>query len=232
MSAAQRIHAWLQGPRTYAQGLELLKAHGTLDAADLYFLELGETSVSREELVDHLKELHRLHVEQAQVMQVRNVAPHTPTKADIAAERKQQARDPRNDGFKEEQLPQALQAVHDQAKRDLREMDYYRHRLESLPSDDDRLRDALIVVELDDRIVSAYARLDAWKATGKDPGEAARAIQPAATRNSVELVKRLKTIESYLSRARSGSRKVSPAKSQLWEKEREELKALIDALPA
>lgn len=229
--SAKHIHAWLQGPRPYAEGLKLLREHGELDDATLFFLGLGETSVSRSELEELMRALHAAQLEQAKELQARNMAPPPVTKATIAAERQQQARDPRTDGYKDAQLPPALALLYEEVKTWLREMDFYRHRLETLPSDDDRLRDALLIVELDERIVSAYARLDAWKATGNDPGAAPSAPTPLQ-RNAVELVQRLKTIDSYLSRARSGSRKVSPAKQALWKKEKDELKALIDALPA
>lgn len=224
--SAQHIHAWLQGRQVYADGLALLKRFGTPDDATLFLLELGETSVSRAQLTSALRDLHEEAVARNIALQERNATPPPVLRSDIIAERAQLARDPRNDGYEGQQLPTALQALRDQVKTDLREMSYLKSRLELLPSDDDRLRDALRIVALDEDITSAYARLDAWKATGRDPGEK----EPPPPMNGIELVTRLRNIKSYLSRARSGKRKVSPAQLKGYEDEEKELTKLIDAL--
>lgn len=223
--AAAELHAWLQGPRPYHEGLALLKAHSTPDSATLFLLDLGETSISRLHLVQAMQALVDDAVQRT--MATPTVQQELVTKADIIAERKQLARDPRSDGFAAKQLPPALEALRNQVKVDLKEMSYLRARLETLPSDADRYRDALRIVELDAKVASAYTRMDAWEATGRDPGDAAEAARP---KNGAELRLELSNIVSYLARHNSGKRRLSDAKLAQYTHRKAELQKLINAL--
>lgn len=228
--SAIAIHAWLQGPRNYAEGLALVKQLGQLDETDIWFLELGETSVSRAQVVQALEEAH------ARTVRATVATPEVPgkplvTKADVVAAGKGMARDVSSDGYAAlvTRMPPEIKAKHDQVREWAREMNYLRYpeRMEKLSTDDERLRDALRVIELDQLIVSAYARIDAWRNTGRDPGEAAE-----QTRSQTQLWRELTNIRTYLSRHRSGKRPASPAKLAQLEKQEKELQALIDAVPA
>lgn len=224
MSVAKRIHAWLTSSRPYAAGVEILKNADLLTSTQLFFLELGESSTTRQELLEIMEGLHKEHVAQAATLAQRNVSPPLVTKATIEAERRLLTRT--SDGYEGVPLPPQLNAVRENIKGWYKERSFLCGRLEILASDDDRLRDALRIKELDGFIKSGYARLDAFSATGRDPGE-----QQAVTRNSVELVQRLKNVQSYLSRVRNGKRSASPAKLAKWQEEEAEILKLIDALP-
>ena len=222
------IATWLKTRRSFAEGVALLKASPDPDEDLLFLLDLGETTVSTNALVKALEELRDAAVERTKDAIASSSSRSVVTKADIAEERKGMARNVQTDGYADAVLPAALRAVHDQVKKDLREMDFLRHRLEMLPSDNDRLRDALRIADLDDAIVSAYARLDAHKATGRDPGPAGA---PVHVKNGAELQKELKNIATYLSRAKTGKRPLSEEKQQKFMARQQELKDLIDALP-
>jgi hypothetical protein len=228
--SAIAIHAWLKGPRNYAEGIALLKSTGEADETDLWFLELGETSLSREQLVNALSELHAREVRTAQLTPESAGKVHV-TKAERVDAASPRERDVTTDGYAGliTRMPDHVKALHEQVKEWAREMHFLRHppRMEALNSDEERLRDGLRVIELDACIVQAYARLDAWRDTGRDPGEAA----PATSKNGAQLMQELKNIQSYLSRHRKGKRLASPAKVAQWEKQEKDIKALIDALP-
>lgn len=230
---ATAINAWLKGRGNYADGLTLLKQTGAADETDLWFLELGETSLSRDQLRTMLQGLHARLVREVLVAPT-NAMPHPVLKADVAEAHHKQGRDVTSDGYAQlvTTMPTELRALHDQVREWAREMNYLRYpeRMEALPSDEDRLRDFLRVLDLDKKIVSAYVRLDAWRDTGRDPGPA---VAPSpAQKNPVQLVKELKNIESYLSRVKSGKRTASPAKVKQWEEQKAKLSALIDAVPS
>jgi hypothetical protein len=225
MSLPKRIHAWLHSSRPYAAGVLLAQEADLVDDSDLEFFRLGESSTTRQELHALLEEAHHRHVQRATVQAARNVSPEPVTKAVIEKERRHLTRT--SDGYDGVQLPPELQELRNhQVKSWYKERSYLCGRLEVLPSDEDRLRDALRILELDSLISSAYGRLDAYMATGRDPGAPSE-----VTKSSVDLVKRLRTVESYLSRIRNGKRTVSPAKQKKWEEERQELQNMIDALP-
>lgn len=234
---ATAINAWLKGPGTYLAGLQLLEQVAAqhpeaIDDTDLWFLRLGETSLSREQLHAALLKQHAAIVRAAQVIPERPM-PQPVLKAQVSAHQQQQGRDVTSDGYgaMASELPPALRALRDQVREWALEMNFLRRpeRMESLPTDAERLRDAMRIVELDQMIVSAYARLDAWRDTGRDPGETGPATAKTEL-NGVQLVKELKNIESYLSRAQK--RGSSPAKVKQWQERRDKLKALIDAVPA
>lgn len=228
--SAIAIHAWLQGAGNYAEGLALLRTLPDVDQTDLWFLELGETSLSRQQLRDALSAAHASAVRSSQVVR-ESAGKSLVTKADVQQENSATQRDVTSDGYAHvRQMPPALRALHDKVREWSRERDYLRfpERMEKLPSDADRLRDALRVIELDELVVRAYARLDTWRDTGRDPGEAAA----PQTKNGAQLEQELQNIKTYLSRHRSGKRPSSPAKVAQWEKQAKDIQALIDALPA
>lgn len=224
---AAEIHAWLQGPRPFAEGLALLRASGEQDEALLFLLDLGETTVSRQLLDEALQGRRQSAV--LRTLQRQSADPGAPlvTKADIVAERELLARDPRSDGFAGLQMPPELAALRDALPEQFREMNYYRARLEQTPDQMDRLRDIRTIVAIDAAIVKTYARLDAWKATGKDPG----AAPDFPMTNGAKLQRELQNIVTYIARHNTGARKASPTKVAAWEARRAEIQKLIDALP-
>ena len=224
--AAADIHLWLVGPRDYHAGVQLLLQHTELDEATAFLLELGETAVSRETLVEELQALYRAAITRTE--QRPTITTELVTKADIVAERSAMARDPRNDGYDMVQLPAELHELRNQAKDDLRELGYLRARLETLPSDADRYRDARRIVELDLAIASAYGRLDAHRDTGRDPGSANH--QPTVIKSGVELAREHSNLVSYLARHNSGKRKASEEKAKQWTERKQELEALLATL--
>lgn len=220
------IAAWLKRHGPYSEGLALLQAEGTADEDTLEFLALGETSVTRSSLTKLLNELLEEAIERTKAA-ASNEGDRTFEPRLITAEDDRKAlRTPRTDGYAGKQLSAEQRVVHDAIKSMWKEMDYLRHRLELLPSDDDRRRDALRIVELDDEIVSAYARLDAWLANGRDPAEEVRI--PQAT--SLDLMRELRNIKTYLSRHKSGARKLSEEKAAHYAARADELQKAIDAL--
>jgi hypothetical protein len=224
--ATAAIHAWLQSKRDFSEGVALLNAYGAPDEATAFLLGLGETSVSMSLLIEELQGLHDAAV--ARTQQRPTVHIEVVTKAEIVQERNAMARDPRADGYDQVTLPNELRAVRDQAKDDLREMNYLRARLETMPSDQDRFRDAKRIVQLDLNIASAYVRLDTYRDTGRDTGGTEEV--PTHSKSGVELSKELRNIISYLARHNSGVRKQSPEKVAHWNSRKAELITLIDAL--
>lgn len=226
---AHAIHAWLQGPGHYAEGLALLRACDGVDETDLWFLELGDTSVSRQQMREMLGAIHALHVRTAQVVQER-AGQVLVTKAQQVATTERQERTVSSDGYGQvTNMPPAIKALHDQVREWAREMNYLRFpdRMEKLATDAERLRDALRVIELDQLITSGYSRIDTWRDTGRDPGEQSAGQK----RNGAQLEKELQNIKTYLSRHRSGKRPSSQLKVAQWERQEKELQELIDALP-
>lgn len=219
--SATAIHLWLNGPRSFHEGVALLRNLGEPDEELLFLLSLGETSVSRDALVNELKKLNRRSVRHTSAVRERVLPSYQPPRP------QSNGRTTHSDGYEAQALPQQLVALRDELKAHLKEMDYLRHRLEGLPSDNDRLRDALRIVELDDAVVSAYARLDAWRDTGRDPGD----TPPPTPLTGVQLQRELHNIISYLSRANSGKRTATPAKLEQWKARKAELEKLIHALP-
>lgn len=208
MSRATDIAAWIKLRGNYAEGLALLNAAGGTDEDTAEFLELGETEVTRrtleKELQGILDEAVARTKEASAHQVVRVYEPLTIT----PAEERATLRDPRNDGYAQASLTPEQSEVHASIKRDLKERDYLRHRLELLSSDKDRLRDAMRIDELDQAIQSAYARLDAWVKFGADP-DAGTNIPEATT---IEKMRELRNIRTYLSRHKTGQRKLSEAK--------------------
>lgn len=225
MATATDIHIWFQGPRDYRVGIALLKELGEADEADMFLLELGETAVSRRTLESSLAAVLDEHVRAERERKV--VVQEVVTKQDILEERRAAARSPHTDGYEDEHLPPALRDVRASVKEALKEMGYLRSRLELLATDADRYRDALRIVELDEQIASAYSRLDAWRATGRDPGEAQDVQPPQA---AGDLAKELRNIITYISRVNSGKRKASPEQVALWRKRKEELEEALNAM--
>ena len=225
MTAAD-LNLWMAGHGDYAQGLELVRAYHAADDALMFILQLGDTTYSRRKMVEALRLVRDGLTDTTSdtYAQVKVVVPVT--KADIQAERHAQGRDLSTDGYQDETLPLDLREKRQQAKALLREMDYYRHRLEEMPNDNDRLTAALIIVENDAKAVAIYQRLDAWRDTGRDPGE----TTPPPPKKVSELAKELRNIDSYLARHRSGARPRSSAQVKAWEDRRTELKAIIDEL--
>lgn len=226
--AAAEIHAWLQGPRPFADGVALLIASGEQDETLLFLLDLGETRVSRKLLDEALLAIRRKLVDRTLAIQASSPGRELVTKADIHAERALMARDPRSDGYTGMELPPELAELRDALPGQFKEMNYYRARLELTVDDADRRRDCFTIAAIDAAIVKTYARLDAWKATGRDPGAAPA---PPAT-NGAKLQRELGNIVSYLARHNSGARPASAAKVAAWEARKDELQKLIDALPA
>ena len=224
--AVATIHAWIVARGPYEQGVDLLKAQGDVDDALLFLLELGETSYSREKLTQALQ----VFVDQ-QVDATRHVYDDQPeeravTKADIAKEREQAARDPATDGYDRVELPPALAAVRAQIGPLMKEMAWHHSRLETMDTDADRLKSARIIVANDAQVHKLYARLDAWTATGRDIGAAAE----ESGMSPVEMDRKYRSLVTQLSPARIKARGTSPEKVAAWEKERDELKAQLDAL--
>lgn len=220
------LQVWLRSPRNYQQGLELLKASGQADANDIFLLDLGETSVSRKHLVRAIESLVNAAVKET--ASVRTVKRPLITKADIVREQKEILRDPLTDGYDDERLPPELKQLRAEIKDMLKEMSYLRDRLELLPSDADRYRSAVRIIDLDKHITSAYARLDTWRATGVDPGTVKR--EPDA-QDLVNLTKELRNLVSYIARHKTGSRPAPPEKVDVWLRRKAEIEAFIDALP-
>lgn len=217
------IANWLKSKHPYAVGYALWKEHGASDEDLGFLLAIGETSVSRSALVNALEDLLAAAVDHSMRANTETPAPPLVTKAAIVAEREAMARSPQHDGFGDVDLPAPLRSVHDQVKIDLRERDYHRHRLETLPTDAERLRGALIIVELDAAIGRAYRRLDTWKETGKDPD-----ANNVHTRvDPFGIARELKNIATYISRHRSGARSLSPEKLQRYQARQLELEALV-----
>lgn len=226
------INAWLKSQRNYQQGLDLVRAIDGVDETDLWLLELGETSVSRASMAGILEAAHARLVRE-RLVQPEAASPLPVLKAEAASASKAPQRDVSNDGYTQlvATMPPDLVQLRDDVREWAREMNYLRYpeRMEKLASDEERLRDALRVVELDGLITAAYARLDAWRDTGRDPGAAAPAATP---KNIKRLLQDLKNIESYLSRHRSNKRPASAEKVAEWEKQKEQLKGMVDALQA
>lgn len=220
------IAAWLKHQGPYSAGLALLQAEGTADEDTLEFLALGETSVTRSQLTKLLKGALEEGIQRTK-QATANEGDRTFTPRLITVEDDRKAlRTPRTDGYAGKELSAVQRVVHDAIKSAWKEMDYLRHRLELLPSDDDRRRDALRIVELDDEIVSSYARLDAWLANGRDPAEEVRI--PQAT--SLDLLREIRNIKTYLSRHKSGARKLTEEKAAHYAARAEEIQKAINAL--
>src|SRR5690606_33554385 len=135
----------------------------------LFLLSLGETSVSRSALTEALQEIHDAALRRTLAQPDRSVEPETRTDRRVQA---QLVRDYTRDGYDGVQLPEALATLREEMKEWMKEKDYLRARIETLPAREDRARDAKRILQLDGWIVSAYGRMDAWKVTGRDTGEA------------------------------------------------------------
>lgn len=225
--AVAEIHAWLQGPRPFEQGVALLLSTGEQDDTLLFLLGLGETKVSRKLLEEALLAIRSHAVDRTLAVQASTPGQPLITKADIRAERDRMARDPRTDGYAGAELPKALATLRDALPALFQEMHYLRARLEQTADDGDRYRDCVRIVAIDADIVKTYARLDTWKETGRDPG----AAPPPPPSNGLRLQRELQNIVTYLARHRSGARPANQAKVDAWEKRKEELQTLIDAIP-
>lgn len=224
--AISDIQAWLKVQEPYQVGLALLQEHGSPDEATLFILELGETSVSRARLVQQLREVLGGAVQQEQQRPV--VVREHVTKAQVAAERATMARGPGSDGYEDADLPEPLQALRAQVKDWYKEMAYLHSRLDLLPSDQDRLRSALRIDELDGWIVSAYARLDTWKETGRDPGEAPK----PSVKSGADLRKELGNLRSWLSKVKHGRLNASEEKVRQRNERLAEVERLLEAQEA
>lgn len=225
MSSAS-VHAWLQGQRPFEEGVALLRAAGEEDEALLFFLSLGETTVSRRHLEDALTAIRRAAVQRTLSVQDSTPGHTLVTKADIRAERVLMARDPRTDGLGKMDLPPELAALHDALPEMFREMNYLRARLETLPDEKDRYRDCARIAAIDKHAVSVYARIDTWQQTGRDPG----ASPPPPATNGARLQRELLNITSYLARHNTGARPASPKKVLDWEARKTEIQQQLDAL--
>lgn len=199
------VATWLKQGGSYQRGLSLLTDHGTADADTLDFLDLGETTVTRELLRKELQHILDEAVERtqraAEKETLRVYAPIAHEKEELVRD----MRDPRSDGYAGKELTPAQREVHDGIKRDLKERDYLRHRLELHPSDKDRYRDAMRIVEVDDAIQGAYHRLDTWLKFGTDPDAGSNIPQATLLDKSKEL----RNIKTYLSRHKTGARVLS-----------------------
>lgn len=223
---ADAIHVWLQTKGAYPDGVQLLREAGFADEDLLFVLELGETSVSRRTLTEALQHIHDQVVEATRAVAVPHVqAP--PTKAEVARVDAEQGQ-PGPDRYALRQLTPEQELVRKEAVEAMRTMSYYRSRLETLASDDDRFRDAGHIIRLDLQAVRAFARLDAWLATGTDPGT----DPPPRELTEAEMRLKLRSLASSISRAERGTRKVDPAKLARWREERDTLKGKLDALHA
>lgn len=218
------MQAWLRSSRDYQQGAQFLVESGEADDDELFLIELGETSVSRAHLVRAIERVVKVAIKTTKTQ--RTVKRKVITKADIIEELQEASRDPRSDGYDKLQLPAELDTVRQQIKADFKEMSYLRNRLELLPKQEDRYRSALRIAVLDGDISSAYARLDTWKATRRDPG-ASRAPERQQPDNPVALVKELRNLVSYLARHNTGARKVPDQKVLLWERRKKELEEML-----
>jgi len=226
MSHHEAIHAWLRTNGPFAAGVELLKATGCDDDVLLFTLSLGETKLSREDLRQALQAAHDERVRATVAITLPAETRQLITKADIEHERQDLKRSVQLDAYDGMELSNAQDELRKKAKDALREMGYYRARLETLPSDEDRHKEALLVVKLDMVAVRAFARLDAWLATGRDPGD-----EPVrAELTEAEMKQELRNIESYISRVDKGRRTVSPAKLQSWKDRKDELTKKLDAV--
>jgi hypothetical protein len=222
---ANAIHQWLRSNGDFEQGVALLHEHGHPDGALTFLLELGETSYSRQELTAALNTLHQAALRRT-VAKPDRAARNLVTKADIEAARHELVRDPKGDGYEAAQLPDGLRAVRDELKQQMKEMDFLRHRLDTLPSDDDRLRDAMRIAVLDEQVVAAYARLDAWKVTGRDPGD----DMPEPVSGEAAL-REMINIRSYLARHKSGQRLAPEQRVKYWKERLADLQKQRDAVP-
>jgi hypothetical protein len=223
--SATAIHAWLATNGAFHIGVALLREQGGVDPVLAFLLDLGETSVSRARLTAALRAVHEAALRNTLASPDLSGKPLV-TRADRHASDQGLAKVPL-DGFQDTELPSQLAELRVSIREHLREMDYLRNRLDTLPSDQDRFRDALRIVDLDDRVVSAYARLDAWKVSGVDPGEQPKPSQ----RSGAALQRELQNIRSYLARHRSGKRPAPPTCVTQWEQRLAEVQQLIDALP-
>jgi hypothetical protein len=221
---SEAIHAWLRTNGPFAAGVQLLREAGCTDEALLFVLDLGETSVSRKSLTEALQSIHDRVVHATAAVAVPTVV-QEPTKAEVAKEDADLVH-AHVDRYALRKLTPEQEALRKEATDALRTMSYYRARLETLPSDEDRLRDAGHIVRLDLVAVRAFARLDAWLATGRDPGTDPPKPEPTEE----ELRKELRSITSALSHVKHGRRVVSPAKLESLKARKAEIKAILDAL--
>lgn len=226
MSVLHAINQWLAIDGSFSDGVRLLKEYGCTDEVLLLVLSFGETSVSRRDLRQALKAIRDEAAKEAAVAAMSNAERPAVTKADIAKEREELHRSVSLDAYNNSKLNEQQRALLQEAKDALREMNYYRSRLEVLPDSTDRYNACANIIALDLVAVRKFHRLDTWVATGRDPGEAR--IQPKLTQ--VEMYRELRNLESYISRAKSGKRPTTPERLKRWERRRDELqKALANA---
>lgn len=221
---ADAIHVWLHTKGAYADGVRLLREAGCDDEDLLFVLDLGETSVSRKTLTEALQRMHDQVLEATRVVAVPHVqAP--PTKAEVARVDAEHGHSG-PDRYALRSLSPEQELVRKEAVEAMRTMSYYRSRIETLASDEDRFRDAGHIIRLDLQAVRAFARLDAWLATGTDPGTE----PPPAEPTEAELRLKLRSLASSISRAETGKRLVEPSKLARWREERDAIRSKLDAL--
>jgi hypothetical protein len=210
------INAWLKSNGPYSDGLQLLKEFGDLDGATLFYLDLGETSVSRADLTTALQELHDAVVRRTIARPERNPQPAMPMPSGRSI-----ARTLTSDGYQGVVLPDQLQQVREDIKTWKKEQDYLRANLESRRTDAERAVDAKRILQLEKWIDAGYHRLDTWSNTGTDPGDV------VVTHDPIKALKRIRNLTSYISRAKERGSSADEVKA--WKQEKDKLQKELDA---
>lgn len=214
MSAA--IHAWLQGARSFEEGVELLKATGSATRSLLNLLSAGEGTYARERLAEALTKL----AGPEPVQQQPRARLHPAAAAAPSSEASL-------DEWPEHRYPVELQEVKRQVRDWYREFDRLRGELRRIPTKDERYTTALRVKELDDMIHAAHYRLDTFRATGTDIGGVTERSKTRA-----ELIQERNNLRTYISRHNKGTRPASPEQLATWMQRIAIIQTSLDADPA
>ena len=209
------IHAWLQGHRPFADGLQLLRDSGTASSALLSLLDAGETAYARERLVEALTAIAGKVPEPPQPK---------PRLHPAAAAMVVDTSAPPIDDWTDSQYPVELQEVMRQLRDWYREFDRLRGELRRIPTKDERYTTALRVKELDDLIHAAHYRLDTFRATGTDIGGV---VEQPKTR--AELLQERNNLRTYISRHNKGTRPATPEQLAMWKQRAAIIQTTLDA---